>query len=276
MRRERRKVEKDSSFKNILYLLGTILGISIIAFIITFVTYNNTTEEINTERIADIVSNTTRKENLEQASSQISKTIEEVKEEALELEQNTTVSVFDDDDGETETPVATAETQESSQENTEEQQLAEESEEETSLTNAEVKELEFIMPVEGTVFREFAKDSLVYSNTLKEWITHTALDIEADKTTVVKAAEDGEVTAIKTDPRYGITVIIKHQDGFETRYANLLTAEYVEVGEKVTKGQTIGTVGNTASFEILDNFHLHFEMLKDNEYVDPNLYVNLH
>ena len=274
MRRERRKVEKDSSFKNILYLVGTILGISIIAFIITFVTYNNNSEEINTERIADIVSNTTRKENLEQASSQISKTVEEVKEEALELEQNTTVSVFDDD--ETETPVATAETQESSQENTEEQQLAEESEEETSLTNAEVKELEFIMPVEGTVFREFAKDSLVYSNTLKEWITHTALDIEADKTTVVKAAEDGEVTAIKTDPRYGITVIIKHQDGFETRYANLLTAEYVEVGEKVTKGQTIGTVGNTASFEILDNYHLHFEMLKDNEYVDPNLYVTIH
>ena len=272
MRRERRKVEKDSSFKNILYLLGTILGISIIAFIITFVTYNNNTEEINTERIADIVSNTTRKENLEQASSQISKTVEEVKEEALELEQNTTVSVFDDDD-ETETPVATAETQESSQENTEEQLASEENVEEISLTNAEVKELEFIMPVEGTVFREFAKDSLVYSNTLKEWITHTALDIEADKTTVVKAAEEGEISAIKTDPRYGITVIIKHQDGFETRYANLLTAEYVEVGEKVTKGQTIGTVGNTASFEILDNYHLHFETLKDNEYVDPNLYI---
>ncbi len=271
MRRERRKVEKDSSFKNILYLLGTILGISIIAFIITFVTYNNNSEEIHTERIADIVSNTTRKENLEQASSQISKTVEEVKEEALELEQNTTVSVFDDD--ETETPVATAETQESSQENTEEQLASEENVEETSLTNADVKELEFIMPVEGTVFREFAKDSLVYSNTLKEWVTHTALDIEADKTTVVKAAEDGEVSAIKTDPRYGITVIIKHQDGFETRYANLLTAEYVKVGEKVTKGQTIGTVGNTASFEILDNFHLHFEMLKDNEYVDPNLYI---
>ena len=101
MRRERRKVEKDSSFKNILYLLGTILGISIIAFIITFVTYNNNSEEIHTERIADIVSNTTRKENLEQASSQISKTVEEVKEEALELEQNTTVSVFDDDEIET-------------------------------------------------------------------------------------------------------------------------------------------------------------------------------
>ena len=125
------------------------------------------------------------------------------------------------------------------------------------------------MPVEGEVQKEYAKDKLVYSETLKEWVTHTGIDIKAEKTTVVKAAEEGTVTAIKNDPRYGTTVIIEHSDGYETRYANLLTAEFVAVGEKITKGQTIGTIGDTGAFEILDEPHLHFEILKNGEYEDP-------
>ena len=52
-----------------------------------------------------------------------------------------------------------------------------------------------------------------------------------------------------------------------------MTAEFVTVGEKVEKGQTIGTVGNTAAFEIMDDYHLHFEMLKDGSYVDPMIYL---
>ena len=136
-----------------------------------------------------------------------------------------------------------------------------------------VKDPEFEKPVEGEKMKEFAQDRLVYSETLKEWVVHTGVDIKADKTTVVKAAEAGRITAIKNDPRYGITVIIEHTNGYETRYANLLTAEFVSVGEEVTKGQTIGTVGNTATFEILDDYHLHFEILKDGEYQDPVLFV---
>ena len=53
----------------------------------------------------------------------------------------------------------------------------------------------------------------------------------------------------------------------------MLTSEFVVEGEKVKTGQTIGTVGNTATFESKDESHLHFEILKDNEQVDPKLYV---
>lgn len=264
MRRERGRTQDDNSLKNILYLLGTILGISIIAFIITFLTYNNNQETIKTERIADIVSNTSKTENLEQASTQISKTVEEVKKEAEESEnQINSVTIFDN----------TTDNNEQVIDNNNVTENEEQERVETTSAKPEKKELEFIKPVEGNISREFAKDTLVYSETLKEWITHFGIDIEADKTTVVKAVEEGEVIAIKTDPRYGITVIIKHADGFETRYANLLTSEYVTVGEKVSKGQTLGTVGNTAVFEISDNYHLHFEMLKDDEYVNPTLYI---
>lgn len=135
------------------------------------------------------------------------------------------------------------------------------------------KEVSFIKPTEGEIICEFAKDNLIYSETLKEWITHTAIDIKADKTSVIKSAADGIVRSIVNDPRYGLTVIIEHDDGYETVYSNLLTAEFVVEGEEVKQGQTIGTVGNTAAFESEMECHLHFELLKDGEYVDPSIYL---
>jgi len=132
----------------------------------------------------------------------------------------------------------------------------------------------FIIPVEGEVIKEFSKDNLIYSQTLDEWVTHNGIDIKADKATIVKSSANGKVTAIKNDPRYGITIIIEHDNGYETRYSNLLTAEFVNVGEKVEQGQTIGTVGNTGTFEVLDDSHLHFEVLKDSEYLDPSLIIH--
>ena len=90
---------------------------------------------------------------------------------------------------------------------------------------------------------------------------------------MVSSAADGVVSKIKSDPRYGLTVIIEHNNGYETVYANLLTAEFVVEGEEVKAGQTIGTIGNSASFEIADDYHLHFEILKDGEYIDPSKYI---
>ena len=135
------------------------------------------------------------------------------------------------------------------------------------------EEIKFSAPVKGKILRDFARDSLVYSDTLQEWVTHNGVDIKADKTAVVTAAAKGKVYAIKNDPRYGLTVVIEHDDGYETVYSNLLTAEFVVEGEEVKQGQTIGTAGNTASFESSMECHLHFEILKDGEYLDPSIYI---
>mgnify|MGYP000829896815 CR=1 FL=1 len=116
---------------------------------------------------------------------------------------------------------------------------------------------------------------MIYSETLKEWVTHLGIDIKADKTTVVKAAEAGTVKSIKNDPRYGLTIVIDHGDGMQTVYANLLTSEFVVEGEKVEKGQSIGTVGNTAVFEIADEPHLHFEIRISERTVDPQSILEL-
>ncbi len=53
-----------------------------------------------------------------------------------------------------------------------------------------------------------------------------------------------------------------------------MSTEFVVVGEEVSEGQTIGTVGTTSTFEVLDDPHLHFEILKDDEYLDPQLMLN--
>ena len=135
------------------------------------------------------------------------------------------------------------------------------------------KELKFKAPVDGDIMRDFAKETLEYSKTLDEWTSHLGIDIRGAKTSIVKAAEDGVIESIKNDPRFGLTITINHQDGFKTVYSNLLTTDFVKEGDTVEKGDTIATIGETASFEILDEPHLHFEMYKDEEPVNPTIYL---
>lgn len=279
-RRDRRRKfaegeEKGFGLKNTLYIAGTILALGIIAFFVTVIVYNNSLDklysDLETQEIGEVTENTGNENILEEASATLGKTVDEMINETTEISaENEEVqeTVVKEDTSNTET-VKETNTEEKNEETKSEETKNKEVEEETKENVEEVKEPSFSAPVEGEVQKEYAVDKLVYSETLKEWVTHTGIDIKAEKTTVVKAAEEGTVTAIKNDPRYGITVIIEHSGGYETRYANLLTAEFVTVGEKVTKGQTIGTVGDTGAFEILDEPHLHFELLKDGEYQDP-------
>lgn len=143
----------------------------------------------------------------------------------------------------------------------------------TSSKTKAVNTQKFIMPVMGGVTFAFAQDKLVYSKTLEEWRTHSGIDLAADRGEPVKVAADGVVTDIKNDPRYGITVLVDHQDGLKTVYANLASDDMVSPNQKVKQGDIIGCVGNTAAFESAEQPHLHFEVLKDNEPVNPETYL---
>ena len=216
--------------------------------------------------MANIANNT---QNTESASSEIVKSVEESENElnvTNTANQTNTINTTNSNSATNQTRTNTTNTTKST--NTANVTTN------TNVTQTEKKrELSFEKPVEGEIVREYAQDNLIYSETLKEWTTHAGIDIKADKTTVVKAAEAGTVKSIKNDPRYGLTIVIEHDDNFQTIYSNLLTSEFVVEGEKVEKGQSIGTVGNTAVFEIADEPHLHFEILKDSLPVDPNIYI---
>lgn len=266
MRRGRReRKEKIFYSKKILISLGIVLFLIFASFVITFIIYNNKLKNssyssLTTDKIADLVPNNDGTvDYIEEASVDIGKSIEDA---INKMEEKNSENI--DNKNNTNNTKSSENSKSEFKENTNK----------VSTEVKKIKDPEFIMPVEGEKIRGYAKDTLVYSDTLEEWITHLGIDIKADRTSVVKAAEDGKIISIKNDPRYGLTIIIEHVNGFKTIYSNLLSTEFVKEGESVKKGESIGTVGNSASFEILDEPHLHFEILKNDINIDPSIYVN--
>lgn len=272
--RKRENQDDEVNMKIIKYsgIAVAILAIIVFALLIYSKSLNDEVREgtLTSEQISNILNNTNTSENTESASTEIGKNVNELSEE-MNLNNNINSvnqinTILDNQIQNNTTNQNTLTTNEITPTNSE-------IEEDKTKENKTTIELNFVLPVEGEIVRDFAKDNLIYSETLQEWTTHTGIDIKADKTTVVKSAESGTVKTIKNDPRYGLTVIIEHENGFQTVYSNLLTSEFVVEGEKVEKGQSLGTVGNTAAFEIADEAHLHFEILKDSIHMDPNIYL---
>lgn len=299
--RKRGRYENEGKTIGDKIILYTGIGVAIFAVIVIgLLFYSKSLNEevkngsLTTEQISDIMNNTSENEtqnDSESASSTIGKSIEEAQNNTdttnITSTQNVTqgntavnttnttkstnpqntTSTKNQNTTSNQTKTNTTQNKNTTTNSTAQNDVKEETKKQT------VKELNFQKPVEGEVVREYAKDNLIYSETLKEWVTHMGIDIKADKTTVVKAAEEGTIKSIKNDPRYGLTIVIEHENGFQTVYSNLLTSEFVVENEKVEKGQSIGTVGNTAPFEIADEAHLHFEIVKDGLQVDPNIYI---
>lgn len=267
---KRKDFYEQEKKKKLIYVFSITLIISIVIFLTIFVMYNKKlkSESIkNLEslgKIEEIVSNeeieeTSASKDLtiqDALSNNISSSAKSVKKEPIEStvknNTNTNNSV---------TKITNTILNRVIENNTIEANIVEE------------KELSFMAPVAGEIIKDFAQESLIYSKTLEEWTTHTGIDIKADKTSVVMASEGGTIESIKNDPRYGLTITISHENGFKTIYSNLLSTEFVNENELVEKGQTIGTVGDTASFEIADDSHLHFEIYKDGVVVNPTIYL---
>lgn len=278
MRRDLRKSQKQYDELNMKIIKYSGLGVTILAVIVFGLliyskNLNNEVKEgtLTSKQISNILNNTGYNDNTESASTEIGKSINDISENIdnnIKNNVNTSNNIISSKEKEEVLTTDKIKPIESSAKSSKET--------ENNTENIEKQEeivLKFEMPVDGEIVREFAKESLIYSDTLQEWTTHNGIDIRAEKTTVVKSAESGTVKTIKNDPRYGLTIVIEHENGFQTVYSNLLTSEFVVEGEKVEKGQALGTVGNTAAFEIADEPHLHFEILKDLVQVDPLIYL---
>ena len=268
----RREFLEEEKLKKLIYTFSIALVVSIVIFLTIFVMYNKKLKEESSENLLnlgvanDIVSN----DEITETSFTDDKSVENSTNNVINNTSNTNRN----------TTSTNATSKNSIKNNTTSISSIVENVANTTDTNTienttveEKKELEFVAPASGEIMKDFAMDTLIYSNTLEEWTTHSGIDIKADKTSIVVSAEAGTVESIKNDPRYGLTVTVAHQDGFKTVYSNLLTTEFVSENEEIEKGQTIGTVGETASFEVADDAHLHFEMYKDGTPVNPTIYL---
>ena len=98
---------------------------------------------------------------------------------------------------------------------------------------------------------------------------HTGLDFTADIGTEIYATGDGVIESIESKfSGYGNHVIINHGFGYESLYAHMSRIA-VTAGQRVRRGQIIGYVGNTGAST---GPHLHYEVMKNGEKVDPSFY----
>ena len=98
---------------------------------------------------------------------------------------------------------------------------------------------------------------------------HNGMDIGAPEGSKVMAGLTGTVVTSAYNDSYGNYVVIKDSKGYELRYAHL-SSRSVSAGSAVTKGDEIGLVGSTGNST---GSHLHIELLKNGERLNPIFYL---
>ncbi|HEX7055892.1 MAG TPA: peptidoglycan DD-metalloendopeptidase family protein [Bacilli bacterium] len=98
---------------------------------------------------------------------------------------------------------------------------------------------------------------------------HNGIDIGGNIGDPVMATADGTVEFVGADKTHGNYIIIDHGQGIKTEYLHLKSIR-ARKGEKVAKGETIGTLGNTGRST---GPHLHYQVIKSGEDVNPEHYL---
>lgn len=95
---------------------------------------------------------------------------------------------------------------------------------------------------------------------------HTGIDFTAATGTPIYATGDGAITEAGYDNGgYGNNVVINHGYGYKSLYGHMKKIK-VRVGDRVKRGEVIGWVGSTGKST---GPHLHYEIIKNGEKIDP-------
>jgi len=98
---------------------------------------------------------------------------------------------------------------------------------------------------------------------------HSGLDVSAPLGTPIYAPASGVIVEQETQAGFGNTILIRHGNGIETRYAHLSRFHAIK-GKRVKRGDLLGYVGNTGRST---GPHLHYEVHKDGKPVDPMKFI---
>ena len=124
----------------------------------------------------------------------------------------------------------------------------------------------FKMPVKGEITSPFGKR---ISPDGKNEETHTGMDINAQEGTQVLSSYKGTVSRVEENEFYGKFIMIEHGKSLFSLYGHL-SEQMVEVGDEVNESTVIGLSGNSGRST---GPHLHFEIRKNGECVNPEDYI---
>ena len=127
----------------------------------------------------------------------------------------------------------------------------------------------FNVPVNGSVTNEYSASSVFYNQSLNKYQTHEAMDFKSETDNNVYASANGVVKEIDYNMLDGYYVALEHEDGIVTKYCSLAAEAPVKVGDTVKGGDVIGTMSDSMGTECLDGNHLHFEVYKNGELINP-------
>lgn len=97
---------------------------------------------------------------------------------------------------------------------------------------------------------------------------HYGMDFTAPVGTEIFSTGNGIVKEVGRNSGYGNTVVIDHGYGYETLYGHLLRAK-VQVGQQIKRGDVIGLIGSSGASTAP---HLHYEVMKNGQKVNPQNY----
>lgn len=120
------------------------------------------------------------------------------------------------------------------------------------------------IPVAGEITAVFGSSGDLWSS------THTGLDISAVEGAQILSVGCGIVTKAEENGCYGNMVAVDHGNGIITRYAHL-SSFAVHIGDKVETGTLLGYCGSTGN---ATGSHLHFEVMRDGNVIDPQSYFS--
>lgn len=120
-----------------------------------------------------------------------------------------------------------------------------------------------LLPIEGFLTTHFQRGSWFVGH------EHLGIDIAAEKGSVIRASGSGIVVLANWTQGFGNVVIIFHGNGLYTYYAHAMRL-LVRQGEKVKRGHPIALLGSSG---ISSAPHLHFEIWKDGEPLNPEKYI---
>jgi murein DD-endopeptidase MepM/ murein hydrolase activator NlpD len=138
--------------------------------------------------------------------------------------------------------------------------------------NERLASMPAIMPLAKNQCKVVSGFGMRFHPILKYRRLHSGIDLTARPGTPIYATGDGVVRVAGRNQKglsgYGVVTLIDHGYGFQTLYAHMQSTK-VRVGQKVKRGEQIGTVGSSG---MSSGSHLHYEVIINGKKVDPVYY----